>query len=420
MNTEELELKVSVPSSDISINDLSEVTYTNDGEQMSLGLAALGAMNKTTEIAPTVKSSMNNQSITSDEVTKEIGYIPIMHSGDRVSSLFGVEPSNKLTLHHSGYNIGVKYITPAIKMSLDVALIHAQSQIGLNTLGLAFGNDVAMSIKIVVDTLESMIEKSSFPSNNPLRDALITDLPHIMLLAMEDNIILNQICTSKLKETDKLCGALHSFTANWRDLIYTDLTDIDTSFLAKGKVTYKDKQEFYKYIKPAHTKLEIKGKQVTINYAIPTIGYYIDFGEAYLLKVEESVDAVLGSKSSTARKAMVASTFGMFPLKQYAHFIDNIVFEDGSVLKDIKDILNSIDYIDSKEQETIIADIKTFVKSNTFSIVGVPTYECKDCKQLTKSEDPDTNPFNDMVVPVNVPKLFLELTDFKVMKMVEE
>ena len=425
MAQEEL-AKIAVPQDNSKeLEDLEDFEVKNEEDQLNLGLSILGATNSLKEFTPSMTPTehpleVNVPTKTKDgeskEVTKELGYVNMVNSNaSKVKKLLNIDSSKKLTLFHSGFNIGVSDMTPAFKLALQVSLATVQAEIGITTLGIGFNNETAMVVKQVIESLETSVEVSTLRQNEPIREALVTDLQHIMLLAMDKEIIILQTCTNKNKDGTN-CNHIHEYIASWKNLIHTDKTKVDLSFLGKSKVTQKDVLNFRRYITSKNIETAIEGIKVDIELYIPTIGTYIEYGEYWLAEVNKIVDLVVSEPTKIARRTMLTSTFNINTVQQYGHFIKSISIDGGTPLTDIADIVETVSLLPSDTHEQIVLDIKEYVKDNIFSVVGVPSYRCLACGKVLESEN--DNPYNEEVVSINMVKTFLELTNLNLTKMV--
>jgi len=425
MAQEEL-AKIAVPQDNSKeLEDLEDFEVKNEEDQLNLGLSILGATNSLKEFTPSMTPTehpleVNVPTKTKDgeskEVTKELGYVNMVNSNaSKVKKLLNIDSSKKLTLFHSGFNIGVADMTPAFKLALQVSLATVQAEIGITTLGIGFNNETAMVVKQVIESLETSVEVSTLRQNEPIREALVTDLQHIMLLAMDKEIIILQTCTNKNKDGTN-CNHIHEYVASWKNLIHTDKTKVDLSFLGKSKVTQKDVLNFRRYITSKNIETAIEGIKVDIELYIPTIGTYIEYGEYWLAEVNKIVDLVVSEPTKIARRTMLTSTFNINTVQQYGHFIKSISIDGGTPLTDIADIVETVSLLPKDTHEQIVLDIKEYVKDNIFSVVGVPSYRCLACGKVLESEN--DNPYNEEVVSINMVKTFLELTNLNLTKMV--
>jgi len=427
MAQEEL-AKIAIPQDNSkNLQDLEDFEVKSEEDQLNLGLSILGETNSLRELTPSIAPTEHPLEVsvstkTKDgeekEVFKELGYVNMVNSNaSRVKKLLKIDSSRKLTLFHSGFNIGVSDMTPAFKLALQVSLATVQAEIGITTLGIGFNNESAMIVKQVIESLETSVEVSTLRQNEPIMEALVTDLQHIMLLAMDKEIIILQTCTNK-NEDGTNCNHIHEYIASWKNLIHTDKTKVDLSFLGKSKVTQKDVLNFRSYITSKKIETTIENVKVEIELYIPTIRTYIEYGEFWLAEVNKIVDLVVAEPTKIARRTMLTSTFNVNTVQQYGHFIKSISIDGATPLTDIADIVETVSLLPSNTHEQIVLDIKSYVKDNIFSVVGVPSYRCLACGDILKSEG--DNPYDEEVVSINMVKTFLELTNLSLTKMVNE
>lgn len=414
MNKDEKD-KLALPTANDQI--INEDLYETEEDKLSLGLNIIASTNTLEEFSPNIKYSNESLTRVVDDMPKNLGLVDIANrNASKALKVLGVVTSRKLTLFHSGYNVGVSSLSPSVKMALQVSLATVQSEIGMTTLGIGFNNESALIVRHVIDTLESLVEVSTYRTDSPLRDALITDMQHIMMLALEDNVDIVQACANK--EDGERCNHIHQYTAYWKNLIHADTLNEDRnhSILWASKVTPKDINEYQSYITNKSLNVKIMDKEVSVKLSIPTIGYYIEYGELWLREVNKAVDLMMIEKTEVSRKAILTSTFNVNSLQLYGHFIGSITI-DGEEMTSIRDILDIINLIKVEEIDLLIEDIKEFVKENTFSVVGVPAYNCLSCNKEMKEEL--DSPFKE-IVSINMVKTFLELTNLNLMRLVNK
>lgn len=398
---------IAVPTNnDISIDDFNNKEIKTEEDELAVGIGVLAETYSTKEVSPEIKPTQHPIEVSIGDTTKELGLVGIIKkNATPAQTIMGMNTSRKLTLWHSGFTVGVAKFSKPSASALTVMLGVNQAEIGLQTAGIAFNNESAMFIKDVIEFLESLVEVSSYPSKEPLREALITDLPFITLLALEDSIGIVKVC-------DK-CSQRHETSSNWKDMIHVNLED--KTFLGQSKVSFKDIEKYkseYMVDKTIEVEDPVMGT-VTYELQIPTIGHYIEYGQHWLNTVIKDVDKMAAEATPAVKRSMLSTSFSTLKLQEYGHFIKSISIGDKSVTT-IKDTIELITLLDADVHGSVVKGIKEFVKSNTVAVVGVPAFKCAnpECESLIKSSTLEQT-FNDTVVPINTMMSFLSLTNLK-------
>lgn len=404
-------IKIALPeNNDVTMEDLETKTINTKEDELAVGMGVIGEASSMKMFSPKDLEPSGNIEIDG----KDEGFLFIKkNNASRVKTMMGLDKSRKLTLYHSGYKIGISLLSPNFKNVLQLAVATSQADVSMETLGLAYNNESSMIVKQLIETLESEVEVSTLKSNNPLSNALITDLQSIALLAIGEEFTAVQVCTE--------CSNVHEYEVNWMNTLHVDKSKIDLTLLSKPKHYPKDVKRYQDYIykndkEIINTKFQDKDVEITLH--IPTIKYYIDYGESWLAKVTDSVDKAISTVSPASRRAILTTSFNLNFVQQYGHFFKSIKI-DGDIITNMEDIMETISILwDNGDNEDILEHIREYIRDNTVSVVGVPSYRCLKCDTVMENKEEDSQAYKEHVVSINIVKAFLVQTNLNLMKMV--
>ena len=122
------------------------------------------------------------------------------------------------------------------------------------------------------------------------------------------------------------------------------------------------------------------------------------------------VNTALGvDASQNARNQYINEQAAATELRQYAHWIDNIIYDDNVSFENREDLDKAIDALssDAVAREEILKAVRNFITESTLTMVGVPTYTCPSCNK--SNVDDSTSEVFKGIIPLNVYRTFFQL-----------
>ena len=126
--------------------------------------------------------------------------------------------------------------------------------------------------------------------------------------------------------------------------------------------------------------------------------------------IVQMVNAALSiNASQNARNQYVNEQGAATELRQYAHWIDNIIYGDNVQFENRADMEQALDALsaDNVARDEILEAVRKFISESTLTMVGIPTYTCPNCKGHNV-DDSTGEPFKG-IIPLNVYRTFFLL-----------
>lgn len=195
------------------------------------------------------------------------------------------------------------------------------------------------------------------------------------------------------------------------------LTKKQLSILAKqaaGSITEDDlaayREENYKAL-PRLFKVKTSSSDgFSIKLKVPTIAEHLASGHGWVGDIVQMVNTALGvDASQNARNQYINEQAAATELRQYAHWIDNIIYDDNVSFENREDLDKAIDALssDAVAREEILKAVRNFITESTLTMVGVPTYTCPSCNK--SNVDDSTSEVFKGIIPLNVYRTFFQL-----------
>lgn len=160
------------------------------------------------------------------------------------------------------------------------------------------------------------------------------------------------------------------------------------------------------------------GKTVTLSAAhddiqlvlrVPTLRNYIETGYAWVEHIVETVDRIINSDASIDEKNDFIQRHSLISVfRQYGHWVEKIIFSDGSEISDREDIEVALTSMssDTTLYEKFFAAIQDYIEEVTITIVGIPSYKCPACGTPMTSEE-SKHPY---IIPIEIMQTFFTLS----------
>ena len=336
----------------------------------------------------------------------------------------------RFPLWHSGFWITVDTIAILDRLPLDAMIADRSLEVGMNTAGLIYSNDVVLYNEIVLDFIVEFIKDTSLKldDNDNIRDYIdIADMDTLTLALINalhpNGVDISMGCKNVLNE--KVCNYVISGKADPKEMLSVDIDKLreeQLEIISKTSPNSVTKDEIKKYRDEYSNSL----KEVTYSYGendelkitvtAPTVNEYIQAGDVFIRSVESNVDAMLmEDKGEDDKHKKIDDVLKAVVISKYISFISSISLNGAKVLG-INDIFNFLNTLsdDTDLTNKILSDISDFISDRTISVVGTPVYTCPNCRKATESGE--TTAFEN-IVPLNVIKVFSKLRTVRAKQM---
>jgi hypothetical protein len=96
-------------------------------------------------------------------------------------------------------------------------------------------------------------------------------------------------------------------------------------------------------------------------------------------------------------------------MRQFGHYISEVELSNDNVINDTETIEKLLDALSSDDniRTTFRTEVVKYINDTTFSVIGIPVYECSNCGGLNNSNH--GIPSMSEVIPLDVIQLFFTL-----------
>lgn len=138
----------------------------------------------------------------------------------------------------------------------------------------------------------------------------------------------------------------------------------------------------------------------------------------YIVTGIEAAVLTTDDKGTQEKEKLLQQYVKASVLRQYGHFIASIDISDSNV-SDVDTLEKSLDLLsgDDNIRNLYVKEVNKYVSDSTFGLIGIPKYECPECK---KNQNPDpVNPRLVDAIPLDVFELFFGLVTLRISRILE-
>ena len=294
-------------------------------------------------------------------------------------------------------------------------------RLGRHSMGASFNNVSVFYADAILETLFTHIYQTNVKSNKAYAEMLSCHDILPLVLGLAASVFRNGVPYQRACTFDPTkCNHVIEEKLDLSKLLWVNrkaLTKKQLAILSKssaGAITDDDlkayAEENYKAVN-RFVKINEKSEQsFTIKLKVPTIAEHLASGHRWVGDIVQMVNAALGMDASqNARNQYVNEQGAATELRQYAHWIDNIVYGDNVQFETRADMEQALDMLsaDNVAREEILEAVRKFITESTLTLVGIPTYTCPKCKGHNV-DDSTGEPFKG-IIPLNVYRTFFLL-----------
>lgn len=186
-------------------------------------------------------------------------------------------------------------------------------------------------------------------------------------------------------------------------------------FVRTPKAHHLDKIEAYqKALRAANpaecTVTSSNGTVIVVRFKHASAEEHIAAGVRWYEELNGNlVDSVTEEDPGVVRNAMLFTRSKATALRQYAHYIDSFVMEDGIVLSD-RHVLDSVMNawsMDDGIRNGVLEGVRHFIDTNSLAIIGISNYVCPVCGTVQPDTETGKGEFTS-ILPIDMPRLFFQ------------
>lgn len=319
----------------------------------------------------------------------------------RITALTSAGTIVKVPLWHSGIWISIKAPQLSAWVELEKRVALEKVLAGRNTRGLVFSNDSVFMVNHIVDFVLNHVFDSTLQNwtadllrkviRSPDLGFLVTGMA---LTVFPEGHPYSQPCTKDASVCQHVAeGIINLSKVMWVDR--QSLTEKQRKHMLK-----RDKSHTLEEIELYQSEwLETKMQTRAINdslkvvFKVPSLEEQIEMGTAWIGRIEEATESAFGANlRGQQREAYIAEQTEATRIGLYVHWIDKFIITDG----DDEQIVEDRDTIEEVAltlsgspdvADTVIKGVGEFINVRTISCIGIPNYECPNCKGWHLTEE---------------------------------
>lgn len=340
----------------------------------------------------------------------------------RLVSHLGLGSVHQVPLWSSGFWIAFKPPSESSLIELYRTIVSDKITFGRSSYGIVFSNTSSYQVNRLVDfALAHVYDTTALPDAiplNQLKQHIATqDFPIViwgLLCAMYPRGFRYK--TACVANPEK-CNHIVEDVLNVRDLQVSDtstLTEWQLGHMSSRQSRTKDLESITRY-RTELSRLQKKRiafnegseNEIFITLKSPTISEYIDAGYKWIGNIVKLVEDTAGLSDDKEKNAVIVNKGQATALRQYSHWVDSVEFAS-NVINDQETIDGVLDVISADDaiRSSFFKQVIQYINSTTLSIIGIPTYECPNCKEV--KESPLENQYTN-ILPLDIIQLFSEL-----------
>lgn len=339
-----------------------------------------------------------------------------------MQTMLGAGQLIRFPLWHSGLWLNMKAPTESQLLELDRRIANEKINLGRHTNGLAYSNMSVYHNSFLFNFALSMVfdcSISGYTTEVLKRKIKITDMPQLLwglLCTIYPNgyryhrpcVLDPASCThvvealldiAKLSWTDN--AALTQAQRNHMVRKTAKFTDIELSnyesqhaYSAKNTVVLKD----------------INGNKTVVELRVPTLADYEQSGFSWVEGIVASTDQAFGSQlGGEERNEYILDQARATALRQYAHWIERISFNDGQQsIEDRATLETLIGQLTGQQDvfDKFMEGVRKFINEATISQIAIPSYKCPACQADQNNPEEAKHPH---LIPLDIGTVFFIL-----------
>lgn len=277
--------------------------------------------------------------------------------------------------------------------ALEERMATAKYDLGWMGKGLVYSNtSVMQNIELVNFVLERVVASSMDNATIPNLKKFIrvTDInlmaAHLSSAVYPSGFPLERPCSA----SPLACHEITRGVLRLSKIIWTNDNGLSASqkkFMATriaGQMKTEDQLRKYQEEFPSVTQRVVEiAPGVRVRFLPPTIEQYEQSGYAWIESIERSANQMLTTLNKEQLENFMTEQYQMTTMRQYAHWVDAILYENDVVVNGREEINESLAKASTNSEmvEKFMAAVKAYIDDCTVSVVAINNYSCPKCGQ---------------------------------------
>lgn len=348
----------------------------------------------------------------------------------KISQQAGIGGPISIPLYHSGFWVTIKPLVYEEIVNLEFELMSELKRVGKLTNTLIYSHYNVIFAEVIFKYFKQKVVNTSVDmGDNELDDLVSVNDLYVIALFLAKGIFPNGFnaiipCKNNLvlnKQKTPICNVKISKHLDLDELLYVDtslLTGEQIEIMSRKNprsvtidevITYQE--DLSERFSKTSVYTNIEDVEFRINLKVPSVARYFYAGNMYIEAVKDKCNKLVMSNTSLDESVAENTLLALMKLHSYNHFIDKIPGEVD--VTELNDINTALDYysIDTLHINKIMDDIHDLMDSSLISIVGIPSFKCKQCNEIQSKTE---------LIPLPVYEYFFILLHSKYQKILTQ
>ncbi len=337
-------------------------------------------------------------------------------AANRVQQALGMGAPTAVPLWHSGFWVTFKSPTAMARLELQRRIDSEKIWLGRMTNGMAYSNASVYLKSYLADFAMAHVSTATvrYAQAQDLKDLIkSTDIPTLiwgMLTTLyPQGYPYHQPCMNDPSQ----CTHVVKEVLDINKIHFTDLnrlTEAQLKHMARRgeRMDIKDIEAYQKdhsYNGSGLIELKNDTGVVKVQLKVPTITEYASAGFHWVDGLVADIQRAFGSELvGEQRNNFILERAKVTSMCEYSHWIEELGLPDGSVIRDLDTIRQTLVYIGGEPTlaETFFTQVQSFMENCTIAMVALPRFDCPACGKPATPEEAKHPYLN----PIDVEALF--------------
>lgn len=348
-----------------------------------------------------------------------------------LSQAAGIGTPVMAPLWNSGFWVALNPPKYSELVNLYLEIGKNEIEVGRETVSFVYSNQNVINTKIIMEFIERHIKASSLalPDGDSILEYIkYSDYQPLITKLLEsiypDGHTIIQSCVNSFNTDEKgipLCKFSHRVNIEFDKVIFYNRQRITPHMISimsntkPGSVTVEDIKSYQNELKIPMKEIVLttnSGSTLTCYIKQPTIYEMINEGVIWVEHIKKLL-AELGPLTGAAKEDKIDELYNLSVMNTYKAFINNIRIDYNGIKDDITDrdlIEEAFDTLSGNDNIVydFISKIREFIREDSISIVGIPTYTCPSCNAIQTDKEEGSYDLDD-IITLNMPSIFFDL-----------
>jgi hypothetical protein len=180
--------------------------------------------------------------------------------------------------------------------------------------------------------------------------------------------------------------------------------------LAGRKKTADDMQKYQDGFSRIGARVVELKPGLSVRFLPPTIEQYEQSGFSWIDQIEKNANSMLATMSEAELNKYMTDQYQLTAMRQYAHWVEAIVYPDDVEVVDRESINNSLKSLSTEDAvvEVFMAAVRKYIDDCTITVVAINNYTCPKCNKSQAVEKK-----NPRLIPIDAVHTFFTLSGLK-------